>query len=196
MLENDIQEESKSEKSVEEARISLMKGLLKDAGETFDRLKNNPEASAAFEREKQRAVRQAVLAGLILVELAPGAENLNDVTKEVSMAEKIKNLVKESGPEVVKVAKSAGLIKDLYPDIPTWFMTVFEAIDVASVPILGAAPEALQFLIDGFYNTSNNRITIVKEAVKTYKDVREQRRGNINQAKAVFNNNFVGVQNG
>ena len=64
---------------------------------------------------------------------------------------------------------------------------------MANVPLLGAAPEALQFLIDGFYNTPSNRITIVKEAVKTFKDVREQRKEKIDQAKSTFNNNLAGV---
>lgn len=193
MLENDIQEESKSEKSVDEAQVSLMKELFGDAKKIFEKLKENPKVSLAFEAEKQRAVRQAVLAGLILAEFVPVVEKVDDVTKAISIEEKIKRIITEKGSEAAKVVKKSGLVKDLYPNIPSWFVSIFEAIDVAEVPLLGVVPEVIQFLVDGFYNTPRSRITIIKESVKTFKEVREQRRGQISQAKSVFDYSFAGT---
>lgn len=198
MMENDI-EEGIEEHKVDSGkpRLNLMKGLFDDAKATFMRLKENPNALGAVKKEKEIAIRQTVLAGLIAAEFAPGAEMINDATKDATIASRLGKIIKEKGPEAANAAKKMGLVKELYPNVPTWLISVFAAVDTAEVPLLGAAPELVQFLIDGFFNDPKNRIIIAKETFNTFKDIRKERNSEkIDQAKATFVSSDGGNQNG
>lgn len=197
MKENDVEGIGEHKIDSGKPRLNLMKGLFSDAKTTFLRLKDNPNALGAIKKEKEIAIRQTVLAGLIAAEFAPGAEMINDATKDATLASRLGKIIKEKGPEAAKAAKKMGLVKELYPNVPTWLISVFAAVDTAEVPLLGAAPELIQFLIDGFYNDPKNRIIFAKETVNTFRDIRKERNSEkINEAKATFISNDEDNQNG
>ncbi len=187
MVENNVETESKVERTRGQALIGMMKGLVEDIKTTASSLKENPVVSGAVKDQLRVEGRMAILAGLIAVELLPVGEDVNDVTKTVSMAEKLKKLAKDKVPGAVKGASKAGVIGDLYPNIPEWLLAPLTAVDIAGVPAVGILPEAIQILYDGVVTSNKNKITVARESINTFRGIRNQRKAQIASAQAAFN---------
>jgi len=188
MIENNYENRGeRPQKSKGEARFSLMKGLMEDVKSTYVEINNKREEGGLNEESKQRAKRMAVLSLLIAAEAIPVVETANEGAKVLSKSEKILGKIKDKSPSAVKIAKSKGLIGDLYPNVPDWFVSSMAVLDTFGVPGIGVAPDAFQLIHDRAM-TMKDQVGFLGETVSTFKQIRDQRKALISQAVSTFNN--------
>ncbi len=132
---------------------------------TVEDLKNSEKIGVLIKAEKDTEVRDLVLLGLAIIELVPVAEMLNEGSKWATVLKKAEQLA----PKVKKEGKLAGIILNLYPDIPTWLVAATAGLDTIGVPFVGAAPEVLQLAIDLLWNDTKTRAGLGKEVVDVIK---------------------------
>lgn len=188
MSESNVEFQPKPEerlKNRNEARVSLMKGLWEDARDTYTQIKNEREENGLNKERQERAKREAILALLIAAEAIPGVEMSNEGAKVLSKSEQVLKKIKDKTPEAVKVAKTKGLIGDLYPNVPNWFVSSMAFLDTVGVPFIGAAPEVIQYVHDRTMDMKDN-MNVTKETISVFRQKREERRGQINEAKLAF----------
>ncbi len=147
-------------------RVSLLAQLLEKSKLVVERVKTNPEIRESMTKEKERALRDLVLTGLVLCELVPVAEWANDLGKWSGVAKKLA----EKAPEIKKAGKITGVIGDLYPEVPKWFLATMAGLDGLGAPYVGIAPEIIQLMVDRKQSLAN-QTRIAGETFKTIKDV-------------------------
>lgn len=172
-------------KSKGEARISLMEGFREDAKATFAQILKEQKESGLDKVRLERTKRMAILSFLILAELIPGVEATNETVKGMSKFEKIFKKIKEKSPDAIKVAQSKGLIGDLYPNVPDWFVSSLAVIDAFGAPGIGILPDVFQLQYDKFMQIKDD-IKVYGGAVSTFKEIRKQRKSQISQAVLAF----------
>ena len=185
MIEGNFEVKERPIKSKGEARISLMKGLWEDAKNTYLEINDKRKEKGLDKESQERAKRKVILTLLVAAEFIPGAEMSNEGAKTLSKSEKILNTIKEQVPEAVKTAKSKGLMEDLYPNVPDWFVSSMAALDTTGVPFIGIVPDVIQYVYDRAMEGKDIAGTS-KEAISIFKQKREERKGQINQAVLAF----------
>jgi len=190
MSESNVEFQPKPElklKNTNEARVSLMKGLWEDARDTYSSIKKERDESGLNKDAQDRAKREAALSLLIAAEAIPGVEMSNEGAKALSKSEKVLKTIKEKAPGAINTAKSKGLIGDLYPNVPDWFVSSMALLDTAGVPFIGVAPDVIQLVHDRVMDMKDS-IDITKETISVFRQKRNERKGQIDEAKLAFSN--------
>lgn len=185
MIEGNFELKERPTKSKGEARISLMRGLWEDAKNTYLEVSTKRKEEGLDKESQERQKRKVMLSLLIAAEFIPVAEMSNEGAKAVSTSEKLIKNIKETAPEAIDAAKSKGLIGDLYPNVPDWLVSSMGVLDAAGVPFIGIIPDVIQYVYDQAMEGKDIAGTS-KEAVSVFKQKREERREQINQAALAF----------
>lgn len=188
MSESSVEYQPKPEirlKSKDEARVSLMKGLWEDTKSTYSEIDTKRKEEGLDKEKQERDKRKVILSLLIAAEFIPVAEMSNEGAKALSTSEKVLKNIKEKAPGAINTAKSKGLIGDLYPNVPDWFVSSMALLDTAGVPFIGVAPDVIQLVHDRVMDMKDS-MDITKETISVFRQKRNERKAQIDEAKLAF----------
>lgn len=118
-------------------KVEAMKQGASTITGQISELATDPQIAELRKEQQKIHTRDLALTFLTLAEVVPGLETANEASKSATIFDRIARVVRE-GKNGGKLSK---YLPDMYPDMPSWFLTACALPDAAGIPLVGVLPE-------------------------------------------------------